>query len=66
MIGLFQKQFDLGLSCLSRPFLEATNVQKFRTYTVICILFSMRALEATGVKKDDFDSGFWKCVTKNN
>ena len=25
---------DLGLSCLSRPFWEATSVQNFRTFTV--------------------------------
>ena len=30
-----QKQSDLGLCCLSRPFGQATNVQNFR-FTVFC------------------------------
>ena len=30
----YQKQSDLGLLCLSRPFWQATNVRKFRTFTV--------------------------------
>ena len=32
---LLQKQADLGLPCLSRPFWQATNVQNFRTFTVV-------------------------------
>ena len=32
----FQKQSDLGLHCLSRHFLQATNVQKFRIFTRKC------------------------------
>ena len=31
---LCQKQSDLGLYCLSRPFWQVTNVQNFRTFTV--------------------------------
>ena len=29
-----QKQSDLGLPCLSRPFWQATSVRNFRTFTV--------------------------------
>ena len=32
---LLQKQSDLGLPCLSRPFWLATSVQKFRKFTVL-------------------------------
>ena len=28
-----QKQSDLGLHCLSRPFWQATSVQNYRTFT---------------------------------
>ena len=28
-----EKQSDLGLRCLSRPFWQATSVQNFRTFT---------------------------------
>ena len=28
------KESDLGLHCLSRPFLKATSVQNFRTFTL--------------------------------
>ena len=31
---LLQKQSDLGLTCLSRPFWLATSVPNFRTFTV--------------------------------
>ena len=31
---LLQKQSDLGLHCLSRPFLKATSVRNFRTFTI--------------------------------
>ena len=31
---LLQKQSDLGLHCLSRPFWQATSVQNFRTLTI--------------------------------
>ena len=31
----FQRQSDLGLHCLSRPFWKATTVQNFRIFTVI-------------------------------
>ena len=31
---LLQKQSDLGLCCLSRPFWQAASVQNFRTFTV--------------------------------
>ena len=31
---LLQKQSDLGLHCLFRPFWQATSVLKFRTFTV--------------------------------
>ena len=33
LIRLKKKQSDLGLHCLSRPFLQATNVGNFRTFT---------------------------------
>ena len=33
---LLQKQSDLGLPCLSRPFGQATSVQNFRTFTIYC------------------------------
>ena len=32
---LLQEQSGLGLRCLSRPFWQATNVQNFRTSTII-------------------------------
>ena len=32
------KQSDLGLHCLSRLYLKATSVQKFRTFTVLAVL----------------------------
>ena len=32
-----KKQSDLGLHCLSRPFLEATSIQNFRTSTLLCV-----------------------------
>ena len=35
-----QKQSDLGLHCLSRPFWQATSVQNFRTSSVVRIYFS--------------------------
>ena len=31
---LLQKQSDLGLYCLSRPFGRATSIQNFRTFAV--------------------------------
>ena len=31
---LLQKQFDLGLHCLSRPFWQATSISNFRKFTV--------------------------------
>ena len=31
---LLQKQSDLGLHCLSRPFGRATSIQNFRTFAV--------------------------------
>ena len=33
LISVLQKQSDLGLHCLSMPFLQATRVQKCRTST---------------------------------
>ena len=36
LIGLLlQKQSDLGLHCLSRPFWQAASVLNFRTFTVL-------------------------------
>ena len=32
-----QKHSDLGLRCLSRPFWQATSVQSFRTFTILCL-----------------------------
>ena len=32
---LDQTASDLGLHCLSRPFLQATNVQIFRAFTIL-------------------------------
>ena len=32
-----QKQSDLGLHCLSRPFGQATSVQSFRTFIILCL-----------------------------
>ena len=32
---LLQGQSDLGLHCLSMPFLQATSVQNFQTSTVV-------------------------------
>ena len=32
---LLQKQSDLGLSCVYRPFWQATSVQNIRTFTVL-------------------------------
>ena len=29
-----KKQYDMGLCCLSMPFLQATSVQNFRTFTI--------------------------------
>ena len=31
---LLRKQSDLGLSCLFKPFWQATSVQNFRSFTV--------------------------------
>ena len=31
---LFQKQFDLGLHCVFRPFWQVTSGGNFRTFTV--------------------------------
>ena len=31
-------QNDLGLSCLSRPFWQATSVQNFRTNTLVLVV----------------------------
>ena len=31
---LFQKQADLGLHCLSRPFWQVASVRNFRTFTI--------------------------------
>ena len=31
---LLQKQSDLGLPCLSKPFWQATSVRNFRTFSV--------------------------------
>ena len=31
---LLQKQSDLGMLCLSRPFKQATSVRNFRAFTV--------------------------------
>ena len=31
---LLQKQSDLGLHCLSRPFWHATSVQNLKTFTI--------------------------------
>ena len=31
---LLEKQSDLGLGCLSKPFLSPTSVQNFRTFTI--------------------------------
>ena len=36
------KQSDLGLTCLSMPFWQATNVQTFRTFTVPGLKGSIR------------------------
>ena len=33
-----KKQSDLGLYCFSRAFLQATNVQNFRTSTIVVAL----------------------------
>ena len=32
-LTILQKQSDLGLHCLSRPFGQTTSVQNFRTFT---------------------------------
>ena len=32
---LLQKQFDLGLSCLSRPFWQVSSARIFRTFTLM-------------------------------
>ena len=32
---LDQTASDLGLHCLSRPFLQATSVRNFRTFTIL-------------------------------
>ena len=34
-----EKQSDLGLPCLLRPFWQATSVQNFRTFTVVFFHF---------------------------
>ena len=36
---LLQKQSNLGLHCLSRPFLQATSVQKFRDFFNLVLIF---------------------------
>ena len=33
-----KEQSDQGLSCLSSPFRQATNVRNFRTFTIMVII----------------------------
>ena len=46
---LLQKQSDLGLPCLSRPFGLATRVQNFRTFTVYVCMIELSDFEK-GIK----------------
>ena len=38
---LLQKQSDLGLPCLSMPFLQASSIQNFRTFSVNTVIESL-------------------------
>ena len=40
LIRIANRQSDLGLQCLSRPFFHATSVLNFRIFTVLIISFT--------------------------
>ena len=50
---LLPKQSDLSLPCLSRPFLQASNGQNFRSSTVHCITVSLPRIICTVFSIDD-------------